>query len=141
MGRSVILSTGRDVGVPLTRQRRLLPWSFLFLALAGFVFAWGLQYKLSLYYPPPPSRAMPAAKLLSQDERPSETEESAFLKSAAPDGQINHFPVDLQLYLLFLLAACAAPAGSAITWRPERPQASFYTGLTAFFFRPPPAIN
>jgi hypothetical protein len=43
-----------------------------FLALACCVFAWGLQYKLSLYEPPQSAtHQIPAAKLLSKDEQPS----------------------------------------------------------------------
>lgn len=41
-----------------------------FVALTLAVFTWGLQYKLSLYQSPHAvSRHMPAAKLLSGDER------------------------------------------------------------------------
>lgn len=130
------------VSMPLTSRRRLLPWSFLFLILAGLVFAWGLQYKLSLY-DPPPAHAIPAAKLLSQDERPSGSGENALLKSEAAAAKIAHTVLHFQLYLLFLLmpGACAAAAKNAMRWRPERPQVPSYTGLTAFSFRPPPVLN
>ncbi len=53
-----------------TRRRTiLLPMGLLMLALA--VFGWGLQYKLSLYQSKDSvSHLAPAAKLLSQKERP-----------------------------------------------------------------------
>lgn len=41
------------------------------LVLAFAVFAWGLHYKLSLYRSAAASQQQPAAKLLSQKERPS----------------------------------------------------------------------
>ena len=43
--------------------------SLTFLSLALCVFAWGLQYKLSLYDPPQAaSHQVPQAKLLSKNE-------------------------------------------------------------------------
>jgi hypothetical protein len=44
---------------------------FLFLMLGLAVFLWGISYKLSLYRSEVAQRAIPAAKLLSQKERPS----------------------------------------------------------------------
>ena len=45
-------------------------FSFVFLGLAISVFAWGLQYKLSLYDPPhSTSHEIPEAKLLSRNEQ------------------------------------------------------------------------
>lgn len=50
--------------------RRTAPAMFL-LMLAFAVFAWGLHYKLSLYRSEATHHRQPAAKLLSQKERPS----------------------------------------------------------------------
>ena len=49
---------------------KLSRFSFVFLGLAISVFAWGLQYKLSLYDPPHcSSHEIPEAKLLSRNEQ------------------------------------------------------------------------
>ena len=50
--------------------RRKSPALMLAMALAFAVFVWGLQYKVSLYYSAAAQHAIPAAKLLSQRERP-----------------------------------------------------------------------
>ncbi|WP_158824199.1 hypothetical protein [Granulicella sp. S156] len=50
--------------------RRKSPALMLAVALAFAVFVWGLQYKVSLYYSAAAQHAIPAAKLLSQRERP-----------------------------------------------------------------------
>jgi hypothetical protein len=51
--------------------RRKSPALLVFLLLGFTVFLWGIQYKLSLYRSEAVQRAIPAAKLLSQKERPS----------------------------------------------------------------------
>ena len=43
------------------------------MLLACTVVFWGVQYKVSLYRSPAAQRSIPAAKLLSQDERPCTT--------------------------------------------------------------------
>ena len=50
--------------------RRTSPALMLAVALSFAVFLWGLQYKVSLYYSEAAQHAIPAAKLLSQRERP-----------------------------------------------------------------------
>ena len=62
----------RKEAVRSTHQNRpkLSRFSFVFLGLAISVFAWGLQYKLSLYDPPHcSSHEIPEAKLLSRNEQ------------------------------------------------------------------------
>ena len=53
-----------------TTTRRRLPALVVILLLAFAVSFWGLQYKLSLYHARAAHPAAPAAKLLSQNERP-----------------------------------------------------------------------
>jgi hypothetical protein len=53
-----------------TTTRRRLPALAVILMLAFAVSFWGLQYKLSLYHARAAHPAAPAAKLLSQNERP-----------------------------------------------------------------------
>ena len=53
-----------------TTTRRRMPALVVILLLAFAVSFWGLQYKLSLYHARVAHPAAPAAKLLSQNERP-----------------------------------------------------------------------
>ena len=53
-----------------TTTRRRMPALVVILLLAFAVSFWGLQYKLSLYHARAAHPAAPAAKLLSQNERP-----------------------------------------------------------------------
>src|ERR1035437_9990026 len=53
-----------------TTTRRRMPALVVILLLAFAVSFWGLQYKLSLYHARAAHPAAPAAKLLSQRERP-----------------------------------------------------------------------
>jgi hypothetical protein len=53
-----------------TTTRRRMPALVVILLLAFAVSFWGLQYKLSLYHARATHPAAPAAKLLSQNERP-----------------------------------------------------------------------
>jgi hypothetical protein len=115
----------------------------LLLCLALFVFAWGLQYKLSLYDPPQSqSHCVPAAKLLSKNERASKIE-NLLERSADVVGRGKHSVLS-QVYVLFLLTLdpCAAPASRSRVIRPEQfVVPSSCTGMTAFFFRPPPILT
>jgi hypothetical protein len=117
--------------------------SSLLLCLALFVFAWGLQYKLSLYDPPQSqSHSIPAAKLLSKNERAGVVEN--LLERSTDVGGRGKHSVLSQVYVLFVLTlgpggAIARRSGAR---RPEEFVASSsYTGLTAFFFRPPPTLS
>ena len=50
-------------------------FTFVFIGLAISVFTWGLQYKLSLYYPPHSTyHQIPEAKLLSRNEQAPATD-------------------------------------------------------------------
>src|SRR6185312_12773244 len=81
-------------------RRRQSQWMMVaIILLAGAVFSWGVQYKLSLYNP---AAHMSAAKLLSQRERPATFETTKL----AADPLVNPGPVTL-----FALAMGAMLAG------------------------------
>jgi hypothetical protein len=134
--------SGAAPGPP--RRMLLLLWGFLFLALAGAVFTWGLQYKLSLYDGPhAPSHAMPVAKLLSQNEQ-SNVAEKVFFRGLAPAGKIPYCVPAIQFRLSLLLLsgiAIAIAKRSSGLPRNERPRASGYLDFTTFFLRPPPFLS
>ena len=69
-GSRPILGVAVIVDKRSTNRRFIRLATFALLALACCVFAWGLQYKLSLYASPhSTSHQMPAAKLLSKNEQ------------------------------------------------------------------------
>lgn len=117
-------------------------FAFLWLALA--VFAWGLQYKLSLYDPPQAaSHQMPHAKLLSEDQQSSQAghlaiaQEDASIGAVVAGWSLVFFSLLLDLNhraALSLLAQRKLHGSSRL--RPTRP----FAALNAFFFRPPPAL-
>ncbi len=116
--------------------------AFLFLGLAISVFAWGLQYKLSLYDPPQAiSHQIPEAKLLYENEQTIETKNPIFNGS-----NTSAKAVQLILSSIFLLISLAlnllhAPISvererdAQLPWHFER-----FASLNAFFFRPPPVL-
>jgi hypothetical protein len=106
------------------------------------VFAWGLQYKLSLYDAPgSTSHQIPEAKLLSGNEQ-SAAVESPLMKSA------NGSP-GIALALLFtVLASFVLGSAFVFTLMADRVNSkrtrpwclARRSGLAAFFFRPPPVL-
>jgi hypothetical protein len=112
----------------------LLPLGLLMLAMA--VFAWGLQYKLSLYHPSKNAVAhsAPEAKLLSEKERPIVVQA---LDSQAPQlPPFTFVPALLMLVMsagLHQVAVRSSRSGSA--QRVPIPLPRFFPAL---FFRPPP---
>src|ERR1022692_2929169 len=68
-----------------TTTRRRMPALVVILLLAFAVSFWGLQYKLSLYHARVAHPAAPAAKLLSQNERPRA---NRLLERLAPSGRL-----------------------------------------------------
>jgi hypothetical protein len=123
-------------------RARLGRLTVAFLGLAVCVFAWGLQYKLSLYDPPQASsHQVPQAKLLSKDQwSPSPVHASA--SDIAPPTWF--FAVQLCLMFLCLLLT----DGAKNVLSPEqkhregaRPWLAWSSAsLSAFFFRPPPFV-
>jgi hypothetical protein len=106
------------------------------LALAFAVFAWGLQYKLSLY-DVHPSNSIPVAKLVTGKS------DAQHLVQQAAQTQIKPVFPALQLDLLVILSALSLlslhaflfPRSVRISLRPQR------ASLDHFAFRPPPFIS
>jgi hypothetical protein len=125
----------------LWTTRRLSRLTFVFLGLGICVFAWGLQYKLSLYYPPHSSfHEVPEAKLLSRNEQPRiavhplvEGQKDALTNlQRNPASLILAGLINLALGIVLLPERGFLPLGTK-PWLLAT-QAS----LDPFFFRPPP---
>jgi hypothetical protein len=126
-----------------TTESRFSRSAFLLLGLAFsiFVFAWGLQYKLSLYDPPQAiTHQIPEAKLLSKNELKTATSPLLDVSMAAAKA------LQLMLSSIFLLISLvlnlAHPPGcvsreleAQVPWQLQR-----LACLDAFFFRPPPSF-
>lgn len=111
--------------------------ALLFLALS--VFAWGLQYKLSLYDPPQSlARQVPTAKLLSRDEQP-EIASSATVASPQRAAQaVMPIALGILLLLVYLTAPARAAAVHARRLEADRSWKLQLTPCKTFFVRPPP---
>ena len=124
-----------------TFRPRLFRLSFVFVGLAISVFTWGLQYKLSLYYPKhSPYHQLPEAKLLSKNERPAATE--GLLMTSAKPAQ-DSVRGDLFILTLFVCVLGLLPISGTTQTEAERTRPWLYSigaRLTAFFFRPPPTF-
>lgn len=111
----------------------LLPLGLLMLSMA--VFGWGLQYKLSLYQGKDSiTHLTPAAKLLSQKERPAMVQ----VLSVRPV-ELRMFPAVLLLALccgLCQIAARYIRTGSVLGRRAPLPPC-----LQVIFLRPPPVLT
>jgi Na+/H+-dicarboxylate symporter len=112
---------------------------FAILFLAFTVFGWGIGYKLSLYDPPgSPSTIIPAAKLLSQKERPSTAKIAAQLLPAAPAQKAtNYFPAIVFLAFMFSLRLLISTWVRVTAEHDSIAQRSAHSNF--FSFRPPPA--
>lgn len=123
---------------------RLFPFveALPFLALAICVFAWGLQYKLSLYDPPhAASHQIPQAKLLSRDQQTERTEVTlanplrvVASSMAAPLSSMLLFAL-ISLFGTIATAFLLISRGVSRLWR-LRGQAY----LSTLFVRPPPVL-
>jgi hypothetical protein len=130
--------------VPPSRIKSIL-WSRFTLSLLGLafcVFAWGLQYKLSLYDPPQAiSHEMPHAKLLSKDQQ-SHADESPLLRVEV--GSDKAATVWLSIGLFALILALDPPfcldQSGRYSAKNEPVRSPSHANLNAFFFRPPPAL-
>ncbi len=112
---------------------------FAILFLAFTVFGWGTGYKLSLYDPPgSPSTIIPAAKLLSQKERPSTAKVAAQLVPPAPAQKTtNYYPTIVFVALMFSLRLLISTWVRVTTEHDSIAQRSAHSNF--FSFRPPPA--
>jgi hypothetical protein len=125
---------------PTTRPN-LSRFTFVFIGLAICVFTWGLQYKLSLYYPPHSTyHQIPEAKLLSRNERAAATEGPLVIGTKAPSDIVHGCLFTLALFVL-VLGTLRMPGVSQREQERKRPWRVFCNpALNAFFFRPPPVL-
>jgi hypothetical protein len=124
-----------------TFRPRFCRLSFVLIGLAISVFTWGLQYKLSLYYPKHSTyHQLPEAKLLSKNEQPAATE-GLLMTSAKPPQDIVRG--GLFALMLFSWVLGLPPISGATQTEQERTRPwlhSLSASLNAFFFRPPPTF-
>jgi hypothetical protein len=127
------------VKVSDTFRPRLCRLSFVFVGLAISVFTWGLQYKLSLYYPKHSTyHQLPEAKLLSKNEQATATDGLLMSTAKTPSDTV---PGGVLTLMLFALVLGLPPISGATQMEQERTRPwlhSLSAGLNVFFFRPPP---
>jgi hypothetical protein len=113
----------------------------MFTALACCVFLWGLQYKLSLYYPPQAtSHHVPMAKLLSKNEQSQTLEPSAYTQTK-PAIKTLLAPVNVLPFILLVICAFSLTVSSfqaAVTQPPLKLRKAL---RETFFVRPPPILS
>ena len=111
------------------------------LGLAVCVFAWGLQYKLSLYDPPQAvSHRITPAKLLSRNEQPG-IAESLLIVRTRTSTKVSYTVLTAVFFYLLLALSPSSPQASgqkspcvSHSWR-------LRCGLfNIFFVRPPPIL-
>jgi hypothetical protein len=111
----------------------------VFIGLAISVFTWGLQYKISLYYPKHSTyHQLPEAKLLSRDEQATATESLLVISEKAWNDVVRG---GLFTLALFVWAFGLFPILGTTRTVPERTRpwlVLLSARLEAFFFRPPP---
>jgi hypothetical protein len=124
-----------------TFRPRLCRLSFVFVGLAISVFTWGLQYKLSLYYPKHSTyHQLPEAKLLSKNEQATATDGLLMGTAKAPSDIVRG---GLFTLMLFTSVLELPPISGATQTEQERTRPwlqSLSASLNAFFFRPPPTL-
>jgi len=113
----------------------------LYLGLAVCVFTWGLQYKLSLYDPPPASsHQIPQAKLLSRNERTG-TVGSPLVVRLITSSTTNYTAPTAGFLVLLLALSVLNPQESG--QRGHRTDRAWLTRrglLNILFVRPPPIL-
>jgi hypothetical protein len=123
---------------PHRRASAVTVFAILFLAFT--VFTWGTRYKLSLYDSPGSSSTIiPAAKLLSQKERPSTAKVAAQVLPATPGQEITEdYPAIVVVALIFSLRLLISTCVPVTTDDDLLEQRSAHSSF--FSFRPPPAL-
>jgi hypothetical protein len=112
-----------------------------FLGLAFCVFAWGLQYKLSLYDPPQTaSHQIPKAKLLSRDEQSSTVEHPLVIRKKTSTSVIYSAPTAIFLILFLAISLLNPPASRRVEKRAKRLFHLHRAVLNTLFVRPPPVL-
>src|ERR1035441_7618159 len=95
--------------------------SLAFLGLAFCVFAWGLQYKLSLYDPPQTtSHQIPKAKLLSREEQSSTAESPLVIRTKTYTNVIYTAPTAVFLTLLLVISVLNPPVSRRLERRANK---------------------
>jgi hypothetical protein len=112
-----------------------------FLGLAVCVFAWGLQYKLSLYDPPQAaSHQIPQAKLLSRNEQ-SGTSESPLVVRTKTTTRVSYTVPTTVFFVPLLALSILNPQASGQRERRTSHSWHLRRGLfDIFFVRPPPIL-
>jgi len=91
------------------------------VALAFCLFAWGLQYKLSLYDPPQAaSHHVPKAKLLSKNEQSSSTGSPLVVRTKTSTKVIYTIPAVVVFILLLVLSVSNPPISGQREQRASR---------------------
>jgi hypothetical protein len=126
----------------LTKYRKFsLFGSLAFLGLAFCVFAWGLQYKLSLYDPPQTaSHQIPKAKLLSKDELSSTVEHPLVIRTKTSTSVIYTAPTAVFLILFLAISLLNPPASRRLEKQANRLLNLHRAVLNTLFVRPPPVL-
>ena len=115
--------------------------SLAFLGLAFCVFAWGLQYKLSLYDPPQTaSHQIPKAKLLSRDEQSSTVEHPLVIRTKTSTSVIYTAPTGVFLILSLAITLLIPPASRRVEKRDDRLFHLHRAVLNTLFVRSPPVL-
>ena len=112
-----------------------------FLGLAICVFAWGLQYKLSLYDPPQAvSHQIPRAKLLSRDELSSTAESPLVIRTKTSATVIYTTPATIILIFLSAISLLNPPVSGKLEKQANRLSHLHRAVLNTLFVRPPPVL-
>jgi hypothetical protein len=115
--------------------------SLAFLGLAFCVFAWGLQYKLSLYDPPQTaSHQIPKAKLLSRDEQSSTVENPLVIRTKTSTSVIYTAPTAVFLILLLAISVLNPAVSGRLEKRANKLLHLHRAVLNTLFVRPPPVL-
>jgi hypothetical protein len=136
------------IGVSVKAQRRIATRSFSILGivaslvLAFCVFAWGLQYKLSLYDPPQAaSHKIPQAKLLSRNERAGVAESPLVVRTKSSTTVSYTVPTAAVFFFLLLTHNILKLQKSRQRNQRTNSVWRLQSGLFNFFFvRPPPVL-
>jgi hypothetical protein len=105
------------------------------------VFLWGLEYKLSLYYPPQSnSHHVPMAKLLSKNEQ-SQTQETSAYTQTKPAIKALLAPLNVSPFILLVICAFGLTASSFQTAVTQPPLKLRQALREIFFVRPPPIFG
>jgi hypothetical protein len=124
----------------VTSQRSSHITALSVLLLAFAVFAWGVQYKLSLYdLPGSPSATIPHAKLLSQKERPVSLEGLELVSAELPQVVLIGFS-GLLIGTICLGVPRVQTSRLSLT-RNENSRRRRHFRSSFFSFRPPPGSD